>query len=396
MIDWNVKQSVSVKTLFGLEEMLTAELKALGVSDLNPGNRIVHGKVDLKGLYRINLEARLALRILVNLFSFRVKNPDELYDKVKEYPWEKVIDVEETFAIDFTVHSSLFTHGKFASLKVKDAIVDRIRDKRGRRPNVDIENPSYRINLHISEHFINLAIDASGDSLHKRGYRTATVAAPINEVLAAGMVKLSGWTGDVDFIDPMCGSGTLPIEAGLIARNIPALWFREDFGFMNWANFDAVLWDEIREEARSRFKSFSGNIYAYDRSSKARSIAEYNMKNAHLDKWIETQGLTFEKVKPRSSKGVLLINPPYGERMKKDDIISFYKMIGDQLKQNFSGWEAWIITSNLEALKFIGLKADKKLKLFNGPLEVNVAKYSLFEGDRKSEVIRKRRKRIGE
>ena len=396
MIDWKNKVSVSVKTLYGLEDMLVDELKEIGVSDIKAGNRIVHCKSDLRGIYRICLESRFALHVLVNLFSFRVKAAEELYEKVYEFPWEELIRPEDTFSVDFTVHSALFSHSKYASLKAKDALVDRIRDKKGTRPNVDIENPDYRINLHISEHFVNLAIDASGESLHKREYRTATVAAPMNEVLAAAMVKLAGWDGEMDLMDPMCGSGTLVIEAALAARNIPSQWYREKFGFMTWNNYDENLWNEIREEARSKFKSFNGNIYAYDRSSKAVSIAQYNMKNAAMDKWIHAESLSFEKAVPRSPKGIIIMNPPYGERMQMNDIVEFYKMIGNQLKRNFGGWEAWIITSNEDALKFIGLKPDKKIKLFNGPLEVKVAKYVLFEGSRKDEVIRKKRKRIGE
>ena len=396
MINLNKDNDVSVKTLYGLEELLVKELEALDIKDIRPANRIVHCKTDLKGIYRICLETRLALRVLINLVSFKVKDPDELYERVKEFPWEEYIGLDETFAIDFTVHSSVFTHGQYASLKVKDAIVDRIRDKKGARPDINFEEPDYQINLHISEQFVSISLDASGESLHRREYRTATVAAPMNEVLAAGMVKLANWDGECDLMDPMCGSGTLLIEAVLAARNIPSVWFREKFGFMTWKNFDENLWKEIREDSRSRFKSFTGNVYGYDRSSKAVSIAKYNMENAQLDKWIHTEGYTFEKVIPRAKKGIILMNPPYGERMEKSDIIAFYKMIGDQLKKNFGGWEAWIITSNEEALKFIGLKPDKRFKLFNGPLEVKLAKYVLFEGSRKDEVIRKKRKRIGE
>lgn len=396
MINLNKENDISVKTLFGLEDLLVKELEGLDIKDIRQANRIVHCKTDLRGIYRICLETRLALRVLINLVSFKVKDPDELYERVKEFPWEEYIGLDETFAIDFTVHSSVFTHGQYASLKVKDAIVDRIRDKKGARPDINFEDPDYQINLHISEQFVSISLDASGESLHRREYRTATVAAPMNEVLAAGMVKLANWDGECDLMDPMCGSGTLLIEAVLAARNIPSVWFREKFGFMSWKNYDEALWLEIREDARSRFKSFTGNVYGYDRSSKAVSIAKYNMENAQLDKWIHTEGYTFEKVVPRSKKGILLMNPPYGERMEKNDIIAFYKMIGDQLKKNFGGWEAWIITSNEEALKFIGLKPDKKFKLFNGPLEVKLAKYVLFEGSRKDEVIRKKRKRIGE
>ncbi len=396
MINWEEELNVSVKTLFGLEEMLADELKAIGIEKVEKGNRIVHFKGNLEDIYRACLETRLAIRVLVNIADFKSDSPDDLYEKATRMKWEDLLTPEDTFAIDFTVHSTVYNHGMFASQKLKDAIVDRCRNVYGERPSVDTENPNYLFDLHISERQVNISIDASGASLHKRDYRTATVAAPISEVLAAAMVKISGWKGDTDLIDPMCGSGTLVIEAALMARNIPSSWYREKFGFMAWKNFDASLWESIRDNARANFTTFTGNIYAYDRSSKAVSIAKYNMTNAKVDKWINAESLTFESLVPRGNKGVVLMNPPYGERMQKDDIVEFYKMIGNQLKRNFAGWEAWIITSNQDALKFVGLRPEKKIKLFNGPLEVRIANYSLFEGERKEEVKRRKRKRIGE
>ena len=395
MIDWNEPQRIAVKTLFSFESMLADELKSIGAKDIEKGNRIVHCTGDLKTVYRACLESRLALHVYVHIESFWAKNEDELYSRTYDMKWESLIPTEKTFAIDFTVYSPVFSHGKFASLKLKDALVDRIRDKEGSRPYVDTDNPDYQIYLHISDRKVDIYLDAAGESLHKREYRTATVAAPLNEVLAAGIIKLSGWNGEQDFIDPMCGSGTIGIEAAYIARNMPASWFREDYSFMHWENYDKSLWEEVRTECRDNFKVFDSEIQIYDRSSKAISIAKYNLQNAHLEKWITAVAKPFEKLKPSSSKGVLIVNPPYGERMQKEDIVGFYQMIGDQLKRNFSGWEAWVVSSNFDAMKFIGLKPDKKIKLFNGPLEVQLAKYTLFAGDLKTEK-KKRRKRVGE
>lgn len=394
MIDFNDKLDISVKTLYAFEEMLSEELTACGLSGIITGNRVVRGKGDIREVYRICLESRLALRVYIHLLSFTARNTDELYHAAKEMKWEELIPEGKTFAIDFTVHSDVFTHGQYASLKLKDALVDRMREKTGKRPYVDIDNPDYFLYLHISGNRIGIYLDAAGKSLHKRGYRTATVAAPLNEVLAAGIIRITGWDGSEDFIDPMCGSGTLAIEAAYIARNMPAGWYREDYGFMHWQNYDELLWQQIREDARRKFRVFPGSILIYDRSSKAISIARYNLKNAHLEKWVTAEAKPFEKLVPGKAKGKIVMNPPYGERMQKKDIIGFYRMIGDRLKRHFPGWEAWVVSSNPEAMKFLGLRPHKKYKLFNGPLEVQLAKYTLFEGDMKSE--KRRRKRIGE
>jgi len=395
MIDFNKPLKLAVKTLYGFEDMLMDELGKIDAEDIKKGNRIVHCTGNLETVYRACLETRLALHVYLHLASFRAKTIEELYNASIAFEWEALIPPDKTFAIDYTVNSPIFTHDKFASLKLKDAIADRIRNQIGERPYVDTESPDYQLYMHISDRSVDIYLDAAGESLHKRGYRTATVEAPINEVLAAGIVKISGWEGDVDLVDPMTGSGTLAIEAAFAARNMPSSWYREDFGFMHWKAFDSVLWNEIREKAREKFMVFSGNIYIYDRSSKAVSIAKYNLQNAHLEKWVDASGRPFEKLEAPSGKGVIIMNPPYGERMQMRDIIDFYKMIGNQLKRNFPGWEAWIVSSNLEAMKFIGLKPEEKHKLFNGPLEVQLAKYTLFEGDFKT-MKKKKRKRIGE
>lgn len=394
MINWNDTWQISVKTLFGFETLLASELETLDVTKIKVGNRVVKGHADLKTVYRVCLNARLAMHVYIPLHSFKAQNENDLFNQTLVLDWENLIDPEKTLAVDSTVHSEHFKHDKYASLKLKDAIVDRIRNTRGRRPSIDIENPDFQIYLHISDNQVNLFLDAAGDSLHKREYRTATVAAPLNEVLAAGLIKTTGWTGQSSFLDPMCGSGTLAIEAALIARNIPAGWFRERFGFMNWPSFIASDWEEIKEKAREAFRPLEHNMYIYDRSSKAISIAEYNLKNAGLDKWVKARAFPFEKLTLNEKPGLIVMNPPYGHRMQQSDSVAFYKMIGDRLKRQFSGWEAWIVSSNFEAMKFIGLRPARKLKFFNGPLEVQYANYELFTGDLKQD--KKRRRRIGD
>ncbi len=373
---------IAVKTLFGFEELLAEELRELGVEHLQTGNRIVHFKGDLAMIYRCCLNLRLALRVYIHIHSFRADDANDLYAKAMHHPWESILTKYKTFAIDFTVNSPLFRHGKYASLKLKDAIVDRIRDHTGGRPNVDTEEPDYRFYLHISNNEVDIYLDAAGESLHKRGYRKDTGPAPINEVLAAGIIKLSGWDRQSPFMDAMCGSGTIPIEAALMAKNIPPLWKRQAFGFREWSNFNPGLWRDIRSEARKKMSEYEGLIYASDISDKAVRVAIDNIIHANVDDVVSIKRMAFDQLRPKHDHGTLIINPPYGERMQKDDIMAFYKSVGDTLKNHFPGWDAWVFSSNIKALKNIGLRPSRKIKLFAGKLESRLMHFPLYHGSK--------------
>lgn len=372
------------KTLSGLEQVLADELQAIGASNIKILKRAVSFEGDKKILYRANLESRTSVRILVPIFSFRANNEDIYYRKIKSMDWSKYMGVNDTLAIDATTHSIFFTHSKYASLKAKDAIVDQFRDKFGRRPNVNLTSPTLRINIHIQEDEVTVSLDSSGDPLFKRGYRIERMEAPLNEILAAGMILLSGWKKDRDFVDPMCGSGTLPIEAGLIARNIPPQWFRKQFGFQKWSDYDADLWQSVRNEAEQQFKEYEHEIYGFDKDFKAIGTSRINVLSAELTDDISLKRNAFEKLEAPSGKGVMIINPPYDERLHIENIEAMYKMMGDQFKQNFKGWEVWVLSSNLDALKRIGLRPSKKIKLFNGALECKFLKFEIYEGSKKA------------
>lgn len=371
-----------------MEQVLAAEIKALGGLKINLLKRAVECEGDLRLLYRANLELRTALRVLVPIAEFRAKSPEELYKKIYRIEWSDYLSVDKTFAIDAVTKSELFTHSKYAALKTKDAIADYFRDKTGKRPDVNVEYPSLRINLHINKDECSVALDSSGDSLHKRGYRANTVEAPINEVLAAGMILLSGWQGDRTFLDPMCGSGTLLIEAAMIAKNMPPQLNKDSLGFMKWKNFDIKLWEDVIDKARTQVKLLNCSILGFDKDMKAVRVSAQNIFSAHLEgQGIQVEKQAFEKLVPPAAPGLLMTNPPYDERLKEADIEGFYKMIGDRLKQAFAGYEAWIITSNQEALKYLGLKPSKKLTLYNGALECKFQQYELYEGSRKNEKV---------
>ena len=321
------------KTLFGLEDILANELKALGAENINILHRAVSFSGDKKLMYEVNLMSRTALRILKRVFSFKANTDAELYKKVQEVYWDKYFDADHTIAVDSSVSSEFFTHSQFVSQRVKDAIVDQFRSKTGKRPSVDLENPNFRINIHIFNDICTLSLDSSGESLHKRGYRLQMSEAPLSEVLAAGMILLSGWDGKTTFIDPMCGSGTILIEAALFASKIPPGIFRENFGFMNWRDYDPVLWKKIVDDSKENISVFTGIITGADISENAIDAAKKNIKNAEFENEIKLQISSFEKFDPPKEEGIVIMNPPYGERLKQDDIISFYKMIGNTLKQ---------------------------------------------------------------
>ena len=371
------------KTLYGFESILAKELLDLGAMDIKEGNRMVSFVGDKGFMYKANLCLRTAIKILKPYESFRVNSEQELYDNIKKLPWEKFLDVKGSLAIDSAVHSDIFTHSQYVALKAKDAIVDRFREKFGERPDVDLDFPDLRINIHIEKNFCNVSFDSSGDSLHKRGYRGATNIAPINEVLAAGMLLMSGWNGQCDFLDPMCGSGTIPIEAAMIACNIPPNLNRKEFAFEKWNDWDEELYEKIEESSLKKVRDFHFKIKGYDKAPSAVMKAKENVKNANLADFIEIhQKSFFETEKENEGYLHMLFNPPYGERLEVD-IEDFYGKIGDTLKQNYPGTHAWFIATNFDAIKSVGLRASRKIKLYNGPLEGRLLKYVLYEGSKK-------------
>ena len=372
------------KTLHGLEEVLAAELHAIGAKDITILKRAVSFTGNKKLLYRANLELRTALRILVPFFTFRVRHESALYNKIKTIDWSKFMDVNDTLAIDGVTHSKYFNHSKYIALKTKDAIVDQFRDKIGKRPNVNTYNPTLRVNVHINEDQCTVSLDSSGESLHKRGYRKETQEAPINEVLAAGMILLSGWKKDCNFIDAMCGSGTIPFEALMFARNIAPQYNREYFCFKKWKDFDENLWDEVVKESKEREAEFNFKILGFDRDFQAIRIAERNLDESGLEGQIEFKRKRFESLQPPDEKGVLIINPPYDERLQDKNINDLYEMIGDRLKKAFAGYNAWIISSNMEAIKHIGLRPSRRISLYNGALDCKFLKFEMYAGSKKT------------
>lgn len=365
------------KTFSGLEELLADELKNIGASKIQKENRAVTFYGDMAMMYRANYQLRTAISVLKPIAEFVANNEDELYKEIGRISWSKYMELDETFSVSAVAFSKIFKHSKYVSLKVKDAIVDQFRRRKGKRPDVNTQQPDLKINIHIAENKCTLLIDSSGQALFKRGYRTKTVKAPINEVLAAAMVKLSGWNMQTDFYDPMCGSGTILIEAALMAYNIAPGTFRKKFGFENWKDFDAELFQEIAEEQFGEI-DFKHKITGSDISPVNIKIAQNNIKEAFLHKKISVKPLNFFDSKPPSKGAFIVSNPPYGERLQPDDLKIFYQKIGDKLKIDYTNCTVWIIASNTDLMKFIGLKPNKKIPLFNGPLECSYRKFELY------------------
>jgi putative N6-adenine-specific DNA methylase len=372
------------KTFAGLEQVLAEEIKNLGGTQITPLRRAVSFVGDLKLLYRANLELRTALRVLMPIHSFRFRSQDEFYEAIKAWEWEANLSLDRTFAIDAVVHSSIFTHSKFAALKAKDAIADRFRDRfRNRRPSVNTNQPDLLINVYISDHEAHVSLDSSGRSLHLRGYRHATVPAPMNEVLAAGVLRITGYTGARTLIDPMCGSGTIPIEAALIATGRPPQRRPETLGFLRWGSVNRELWREVLEEAESRVKPLEAEIWGRDMDMKAFKATQENALAAGIDGLIQTQRGKLEKLDPPPGEpGILIVNPPYDKRLEQADIEAFYARIGDTLKSRYEGYTAWVFSCHLPALKHLGLRTSSKHSLYNGPLECKLHEYELYAGSR--------------
>ncbi len=373
------------KTLFGFEELLEKELLQLGAQKIRKGIRNVQFIGDKGFMYKANLALRTAIKILKPIESFKVFNEDDLYKKVYAIEWSKYLTDTQTLAINATVNGSSFSHSKYVALKTKDAIVDKFRDTNGIRPNVDLRFPDIRLHVHIDKQKCTISLDSSGESLHKRGYKTATNIAPINEVLAAGLVLLSGWDAQTDFMDPMCGSGTILAEAAMIACNIPPNLMRKEFAFERWNDWDVDLFEKIEESLLQKTRDFHYTITGYDKSPSAVRKAKENIKNAHLNEFITIQHEDFFKTqKAGTQKLHMVFNPPYGERLENLDVADFYSKIGDTLKQNYTNTEAWLITSNLEALKHVGLRPSKKIKVYNAKLESRFVKYEIYAGSKKA------------
>ena len=334
---------------------------------------------DKEMMYKANFCLRTAIRILKPIKHFTAKDADAVYEQIKAIRWEEILDVDKTFAVDAVVFSDEFRHSKFVSYKVKDAIVDYFRELNGKRPSVRISKPDVLLNIHIAQTTCTLSLDSSGESLHRRGYRQEAVEAPLNEVLAAGMVLMTGWKGECDLIDPMCGSGTIPIEAALIARNIAPGVFRKEFAFEKWGDFNQDLFDRIYNDD-SQEREFTHKIYGYDNNPKANEIATHNVKAAGVSKDIILKLQPFQQFEQPAEKSIIITNPPYGERISTNDLLGLYNMIGERLKHAFVGNDAWILSYREECFDQIGLKPSIKTPLFNGPLECEFRKYQIFDG----------------
>lgn len=373
------------KTLFGMEELLAQELRQLGASEVEIGVRNVTFEGDKGFMYKANLCCRTAIRILKPITVFNIFTEEDLYKKVYEIPWEDYMNVKGTLAVNATVFSDVFTHSQYIALKTKDAIVDRFRDREGIRPDVDLDHPTLRINVHIDRNICTVSLDSSGESLHKRGYKVESTLAPINEVLAAGILLLSGWNGQCDFLDPMCGSGTFLTEAAMIACNIPANLNREEFGFENWPDFDVDLYELIENASLKKVRDFPHKILGYDLDPVSLQKSKENIKSANLQEFIEVREQDFFESKKETEKSLFMaFNPPYDERMAVENVEKFYGDIGSTLKHGYPGTQAWMITSNMEALKFIGLRPSRRIKLFNGKLEARLVRYEMYEGSKKA------------
>lgn len=375
------------KTMHGLEEVLAEEIASCGGENIELLKRAVAFDGDMRVLYRTNYTCRTALAILKPFAEFEANNEQELYDNVYKIKWEKILDVDGTFMIDSNTSGEIFTHSYYAALKTKDAIVDRFRRMFNQRPSIDTENAEFKFNLHIVDNHVTLLLNSSGDSLHKRGYRQAVGIAPINEVLAAGIIKLTGWNCDSNFYDPMCGSGTFVIEAAMMANNIPAQYYRKDnFAFKRWRDFNIGEWKYVKEceDRKIGSRDFEYEIWGNDIDMAVLQQAEKNLQYAKLHKDVILYCGSFEDQQPPEGRTIIVTNPPYGERIKVEDLNDMYTKLGDTFKRVYGEQcEVWLITSDFEAMKHIGLHPSKKIQLFNGSLDCRLLQFELYSGSKK-------------
>lgn len=375
---------IVVSTLPGLEETLAGELLRLGGREVEKHTRSVSCVGDKGFLYKINLNLRTGLRVLLPVNKFRAQSDKELYNGIKKMDWAQYMENKGTLWIESTLNSEFFNHTQYVAQVVKDAIVDQFRGNTGFRPDVEKERPDLKLNIHIFKDEVTVSLDSSGDSLHKRGYRNATNLAPLSEALAAGMIMLSGWEYHISFLDPMCGSGTIAIEAALYANNIPPGYYRDDFAFMRWSDFDEELWKLIYDKSLEKINNREPEILACDISRNVLKKAKENVHNAKVEDVVKLKAVSFFDLVPEKKRGMIIMNPPYGERMEQDDIPKLYKEIGDKLKKDFQGYTAWMLTSNLEAIKHIGLHPSRKMTLFNGSLECKFLRFEMYTGSKKA------------
>jgi putative N6-adenine-specific DNA methylase len=373
------KYEIVATTLMGLENVLIEELNGFGAENIEKLRRAVRFVGDDELLYKSNLSSRTALRFLVPIDDFSAENEAELYNNAKSFPWEKILHLNQTFSIDATISGNYFRHSQYVALKVKDAIADRFREKKGKRPDVDKENPDIVINIHVTGSEVVISLDATGLSLDRRGYRKKSNEAPINEVLAAGIILMSGWNAENPFYDPMAGSGTFSIEAALIGTHTPPNLNRK-FCMQNWRDFDSALFNKVKAELKSQIVDPDLKIFARDLLSKNLEIIAENAELAGMDEYINLKKADFFETEPITENGILFLNPPYGERMKIEDVFDFYSRIGDTLKQKYAGFEAWMISSDKEAIKKVGLRGEQKIDLLNGGLDARLLKYELYKG----------------
>lgn len=378
---------IQIKTFFGLEQVLAEEVKKLGGKNVDVKNRAVTCEGDLGFLYKLNYSCRTALKILVPIMEFKAFNESKFYDKLFKFDWDQFLEKHQSFAIDATVNSERFSHSQFMTLKMKDAIVDYFQEKHKVRPNISKDNPDIKFHLHIDRELVSISLDSSGDPLFKRGYRKEQTVAPINEVLASGMLQLAGWDGKGNFLDPMCGSGTLLIEAAMIAMDLPAQTFRRNFAFQNWKNYDSELFKTIKEVRLNRVKEFTRKIVGYDIDYSALDAARANIESAEMEDVIEVRKQNFFDSEKDMFPLLIVFNPPYDERISINDD-DFYKKIGDTFKQHYPNTLAWLISADLDAPKKIGLRPSRKIKLFNGKLETRFLQYEMYDGTKKVHKIK--------
>ncbi|MEX2590249.1 MAG: THUMP domain-containing protein [Chitinophagales bacterium] len=368
----------------GLENILAEELRAIGAENIEILSRAVKFQGDKVLLYLSNLKCATALRVLLPVLEFPINSQDDFYNFLLRQDWQQWLDVDDTFAIDSAVKSRHFPHSHFPALRMKDAIADHFMNKFAKRPSVDLEKPNLRFNLFISGDKVSVSLDSSGYSLHKRGFRLQKSRAPINEVLAAGILRIAGWDGSVPLLDPMCGTATFLQEAALLYTGMPPGWKKTYFGFFSWKDFDEKLWENVRKIAAENMRPLPDNLlYGTDADKEQIEIAAENIKAMGFEKQIQLKQISFADVKKPTEQGVIIMNPPYGERLRPKAILDMYKEMGDKLKQDFGNWEAWILSSNIEALKNIGLKTDKRVPLYNGPLLCSLRKYNLYKGSKR-------------